>query len=88
MKKKSVKNDTYVIEVHCNKCRALLYSYRKEGGGTLIKCYVDMIIVDYTKKDLRCQECGQEFARSARIHNRPANKMIGGKVFVKGHHGK
>jgi DNA-directed RNA polymerase subunit M/transcription elongation factor TFIIS len=88
MKKKSLKKDTYTIAVHCNNCRSILYRYKKEGGGTLIKCYVDMIIEDYTNGDLKCPKCNQEFARNAIIHNRPAHKIIGGKVFVKGHHGK
>lgn len=79
--------DTYTIKVHCSKCKEQLYLYRKEGGGQLIKCYANMILEDYTKGDLKCQRCGQEFARHARIHNRPAHKIIGGKVFVKGHHG-
>ena len=53
----------------------------------LIKCYVDMIIEDRTKGDLKCPHCGQEFARHAVIHNRPAHKIIQGKVFAKGLHG-
>ncbi len=78
---------TYTIAVHCSKCKFLLYDYKKEGAGTLIKCYADMIIKDNTKGDLKCPNCGQEFARHAIIHNRPAHKIIGGKVFVRGHHG-
>jgi hypothetical protein len=78
---------TYTIAVHCLKCNGIIYRYKKEGGGTLIKCYVDMIIEDYTNGDLRCPGCGQEFARHATIHNRPANKIIRGKAYVKGHHG-
>ena len=80
------KSGTYVIDVHC-KCGFCLYKYRKEGGGSLVKCYVDMIIDDHTKGDCKCPNCGQEFAREARYHNRPAHKMIGGKVYVRGHHG-
>ena len=79
--------DTYTIKVHCAKCKELLYIYKKEGGGELVKCYVDMIIKDNTHGDLKCPQCGQAFARLTRIHNRPANKIIGGKVYVRGHHG-
>lgn len=78
---------TYAIAVHCAKCKELLYRYKKEGAGTLIKCYVDMITKDFTNGDLKCHKCGQEFARHAVIHNRPAHKIIRGKVFVRGHHG-
>ena len=78
---------TYTVAVHCAKCATLLCRYKKEGAGTLIKCYADMIMSDYTKGDLKCPSCGQEFARHAVIHNRPAHKIIRGKVFVRGHHG-
>ncbi|MEK7088952.1 MAG: hypothetical protein AAB913_02385 [Patescibacteria group bacterium] len=82
-----MKKNTYTIAVHCAKCKFLLYRYKKEGAGTLIKCYANMITEDNTKGDLKCPSCGQEFARHATIHNRPAHKIIGGKVFVRGHHG-
>ncbi len=78
---------TYTIAVHCTKCRTLLYRYKKEGAGELVKCYVDMIASDYTNGDLKCPSCGREFARHAVINNRPAHKIIRGKIFVRGHHG-
>ena len=81
------KTGTYTIDVHCKTCQCHLYKYRKEGGGELIKCYVDMILEDHTQGDRKCPNCGQEFARDAMYHNRPAHKMIGGKVYVRGHHG-
>lgn len=49
----------------------------------LVKCYVERIVHDYTAGDLTCHECGQEFAREAIVHGRPAHKIIGGKVFMK-----
>jgi len=79
------KGNVYTIDIHCSKCQSKLYRYRKEGGGKLVKCYKDMILEDNTKGDLDCQQCGQEFARDAVIHNRPANKIIQGKVFIRGH---
>ncbi len=78
---------TYVIAVCCKKCNKPLYLYRKEGGGELIKCYVSGIQEDFTRGDLKCPSCGQEFARRTTVHNRPAHKIIRGKVFVRGHHG-
>ena len=81
------KTKIYVIDVHCQKCRARLYRYAKEGGGELIKCFVSGIQVDDTKGDLKCHSCGQEFARMAMVHNRPAHRIIRGRVFVRGHHG-
>ena len=72
------------IQIYCSGCNALLYSYNKDIRGHLIKCYKDMIVDDYTNKDLKCPNCDQVFAREAVYHNRPANKIIQGKVFTKG----
>lgn len=80
--------EVFMIDVHCNKCQTFLYRYQKEGGGELVKCYVDKIVEDATNGDLCCPKCDGQFARNAIIHNRPAHKIIGGKVYVKGHHGK
>lgn len=74
----------HTIKIYCSKCQTLLYKYRKQGFGSLVKCYKDRIIKDNTRGDLKCPTCGQEFAREAIIHNRPANKIIQGKVYVKG----
>jgi len=82
------KSDFYTIRVVCAKCQTVLYKYKKEGGGELIKCYVSNILEDYTKGDLCCPKCGQQFARKAMVHGRPAHKIINGKVTVRGHHGK
>ena len=71
------------ITIYCIKCKIPLYCYRKKGTGTLIKCYVDMVKKDYTNGDLKCPKCNQQFARHAIIHNKPAYKIIQGKVFVR-----
>lgn len=72
------------ISIHCRKCDTLLYRYRKGGTGGLVKCFVERIVEDHTKGDLRCHECGQEFARPIVIGSRPAHKVISGKVFTRG----
>ncbi|MEA3356057.1 MAG: hypothetical protein U9Q23_01760 [Candidatus Bipolaricaulota bacterium] len=77
------KRKFHTIKVYCSNCRSLLYKYHKAGPGHLVKCYKDRIIEDHTNGDLRCPNCGQEFARETMIHGRPANKIIQGKVFVK-----
>ena len=46
----------------------------------MVKCFIERIVDDMTKGDLKCPQCGQEFARPAMIRGRPANKIIGGKV--------
>jgi hypothetical protein len=86
MSKKNAKD--FVIKIHCAGCRTFLYRYRKEGAGKLIKCYVSNILEDGTAGDLKCPNCNQPFAREAIIHNRPAHKIIQGKVIVIGHCGK
>ena len=71
------------IEIHCAKCRTLLYRYAKGGTGGLVKCYVERILEDRTAGDLRCPECGQEFVRERMMRGRPAHKIIQGKIFTR-----
>ena len=68
------------IEIHCLRCRALLYRYAKGGAGGLVKCYVERILEDRTAGDLRCPDCSQEFARLRMIRGKPAHKIIQGKI--------
>jgi hypothetical protein len=75
----------YKIRICCKGCGTHLYTYNKEGSGGLVKAYVSGVIKDYTAGDLKCPSCGVQFAREAMYHNRPAHKMIRGKVFIKGH---
>jgi len=74
---------THIIKIYCSKCNAFLYKYRKEKLGHLVKCYKSSIIEDRTRGDMKCPKCGQLFAREAVYHNRPANKIIQGKVYLK-----
>jgi len=55
----------------------------KNRPGHLVKCYRQAILKDHTRGDLKCPFCGQEFARHAMIHGKPAHKIIQGKVYVK-----
>ena len=72
------------ISIHCAKCRTLLYKYRKGGRGGLVKCFVERIAEDRTNGDLKCHNCGQEFAREQMMSGKPAHKIIQGKVYTKG----
>ncbi len=72
-----------IIRVYCAKCKALLYKYWKDKSGHLLKCYKERIVKDFTNKDLKCPNCKQQFARNVVIHNKPANKIIQGSVFVR-----
>ena len=73
------------VKIHCANCSTLLYKYYKGGSGSLIKCWLHKIVKDYTKGDMTCPKCNQQFSRYALIRNRPAHKIIQGKVVVKGH---
>ncbi len=76
--------DRRTISIHCAKCSTLLYRYRKGGTGGLVKCYVERIAEDRTEGDLKCPQCGQEFARPRTIGAKPVHKIIQGKVFARG----
>lgn len=73
----------YTIKIYCVKCKTFLYKYQKEGAGLLVKCYKDGIIEDHINGDLKCPNCGEQFAREAMMHGRPVNKIIQGKVYVR-----
>ena len=75
--------------------RLFRYKKKNGTKSNLVKCYVERISEDsaglLTKNqdDESCQEkgflwhcpsCDTNFARSARIHGRPALKIVGGKV--------
>ncbi len=62
----------------------MLYRYRKGGTGALVKCFVERIVEDRTAGDLKCHECGREFARPFATAGKPAHKIIQGKVFTRG----
>jgi hypothetical protein len=79
------KKKIFPISIYCAKCRTLLYEYQKEGKGSLVKCFTDRIVKNYTEGSLKCPNCNQAFARLTKIGGRPAHKIIQGKVFVKGH---
>ena len=72
------------IRAYCAHCGCLLYKYVKAGPGRLVKCFKDRIVRDDTEGDLRCPNCGQAFAGGTMAYGRPANKIIQGKVIVRG----
>jgi hypothetical protein len=69
------------IKIFCNKCKAKLYVYKKNGTGALVKCFEERIVKDFTNKDLKCPNCLTTFARRSSIAGRPIHKIIGGKVY-------
>ncbi|NKB67351.1 MAG: hypothetical protein GKR89_09850 [Candidatus Latescibacteria bacterium] len=72
------------ISILCARCRTLLYKYRKGGSGGLVKCRPDRIVKDHTAGDLKCPQCGQQFARLVSMGGGPAHKIIQGKVHTRG----
>jgi len=83
--KKGQKGKFFIIDIYCSNCQQHLYKYQKEGPGSLVKCYCNRIKKDFCQQDMVCPICNTQFARKIRIHNRDANKIIKGKVFIKGH---
>lgn len=85
MARKNMSKPIYTIKIYCSRCGGFLYRYQKEGPGKLVKCYTDRIVEDRTQGDRHCPNCHMEFARRVTINNRPAHKIIQGKVFTRGH---
>ncbi|WP_132319762.1 hypothetical protein [Pseudobacteriovorax antillogorgiicola] len=83
MAKPNPKGPSTTVKVYCSKCRGQLFRYRKGGTGSLVKCFKERIVEDYTSGDGACPHCSQVFGREALIRGAPAFKIIGGKVFFK-----
>ena len=83
MAKPNKKGPVRTVEVFCAKCKEILFKYRKGGKGSLVKCFKERIVQDYTKRDCTCPKCEQVFARDTLVRGAPAFKMIGGKVTMK-----
>ncbi|MDD9157819.1 hypothetical protein PVK64_16760 [Aliivibrio sp. S4TY2] len=83
MAKPNKKGPTKTVQIYCDKCRTILFKYRKGGKGALIKCFIERIVENYTNETCICPNCKGVFARETLIKGTPAYKMIGGKIMVK-----
>ncbi|NRA53673.1 MAG: hypothetical protein HRU23_05970 [Gammaproteobacteria bacterium] len=83
MAKPNKKGPSKTVEIFCAGCRTKLFKYRKGGKGTLIKCFKERIVSDFTTDACQCPNCQVIFAREALVRGTPAYKMIGGKVTMK-----
>ncbi|WCP68686.1 hypothetical protein LYZ37_19320 [Vibrio tubiashii] len=83
MAKPNKKQPSKTVEIYCAKCKIQLFKYRKGGKGSLVKCFKERIVSDYTEQPCICPQCGGEFARETLIRGTPAYKIIGGKVTMK-----
>jgi hypothetical protein len=72
------------VDVFCSRCNGPLYKYRKNGKGSLVKCWVERIARDYTAQPCVCPGCASIFARPGMVRGRPAYKIIGDRVFTRG----
>lgn len=77
------KSRNRIIDIYCRGCGSYLFRYVKEGGDKLVKCYVSNILDNRTADSQHCPKCNEEFAGLTAFHNRPAYKIVQGKVFVK-----
>ncbi len=83
MAKPNKKGPTKTIDIYCQNCQAQLFKYRKGGKGTLVKCFKERIVEDFTNTPCHCPQCNKEFARDTLVRGTPAYKFIGGKVWFK-----
>ena len=83
MAKPNKKGPTRTVDVYCVNCKSRLFLYRKGGKGSLVKCFKERIVKDYTSQPCHCPRCGNQFARDILIRGTPAYKMIGGKIISK-----
>ncbi|KLN63657.1 hypothetical protein [Vibrio sp. VPAP30] len=83
MSRPSKKQPTKTVEIYCAKCKTQLFKYRKGGKGSLVKCFKERIVSDYTEQPCICPQCCGEFARETLIRGTPAYKIIGGKITMK-----
>ncbi|CZF82509.1 hypothetical protein [Grimontia marina] len=70
-------------DIICAKCKTILFKYKKGGKGSLVKCFKERIVVDYTETPCECPSCGNVFAREALVRGTPAYKIISGKAAMK-----
>lgn len=71
------------VDIRCSSCKAMLFKYKKGGKGSLIKCFKERIVKDYTEIACTCPNCQSVFAREALVRGTPAYKIIGNKVTCK-----
>lgn len=83
MAKPNKKGPSTTVDVFCSACKAQLFTYRKGGKGSLVKCFKERIVKDFTKQPGCCPGCDLVFARDTLVRGTPAFKIIGGKVFTK-----
>ena len=83
MAKPNKKGPIKTVDIFCSQCKQQLFKYRKGGKGSLVKCFKERIVKDFTHTLGSCPQCGQVFARDCLIRGTPALKMIGGKVTMK-----
>lgn len=71
------------VVVFCCACKAKLFKYKKGGKGSLVKCFKERIVEDFTHTPCFCPNCEQQFARDTLVRGAPAFKIIGGKANCK-----
>lgn len=83
MAKPRKKLPTKTVDIHCRKCRTILFKYHKGGNGALLKCFKERIAKDFTTTPCTCPSCETIFARETLVNGTPAYKIIGNKAYQK-----
>ncbi len=86
--KKARGGNSRILKVSCSFCKTHIFSYQKDGIGTLKRVYIDRILNDYlikTDGNLICPNCKKVLATPMiyKKENRPALRLILGSVTKK-----
>jgi hypothetical protein len=74
----------YTLSIFCNKCRYLLFKYKKGGSGQLIKIRESRILENYTEGlNTKCPKCENVFGREFLFKGQPAYKVLSGQLYNK-----
>ncbi len=75
-----------VLDISCGACGEQVARYRKEGGGALIRLYLDRVIepgtlagVRHKEEPFACPRCGQTIGLATNgAGGRPAYRLVPG----------
>ncbi len=83
MAKPNKKLPSKTVTIICGKCKTKLFKYAKGGKGSLVKCFKERILKDYTEQNGHCPNCGIQFGRDTLVRGTPAFTIIGDKAVMK-----
>ena len=76
------------VHIHCVGCDEILFSYQKDGPGSLKRCYLDRISEAHVKiaesSKIECIKCNKDigYPMLYKKENSPAFKMLWGNFKI------